>query len=77
VTLAKRQAGIPEDRRVDFRVLPEPGGLFGRMMASLGASVTGDIEVPDELRELVGDAACLHAYDGPILYLMPYRLEIE
>ncbi len=77
VLLAKRQAGIPEERRVDFRILPEPGGVFGRMMASLGARVTGHIEVPDELRELVGDAAYLHAYDEPILYLMPYQLEIE
>jgi protease-4 len=77
VKLAKREAGIPEDRRVAFRILPEPGGIFGRMMASLGARVTGDMEVPDELRELVGDAAYLHGYDDPILYLMPYELEIE
>jgi protease-4 len=77
VMLAKHKAGIPEGRRVEFRILPEPGGLFGRMMASLGARVTGNMEVPEELKELVGDGAYLHAYDEPILYLMPYELEIE
>ncbi len=77
VMMAKRQAGIPEDRRVDFKILPEAGGLLERMMASLGTSVTGEIDVPDELREIMGDTAYLHAYDEPILYLMPYRMEIE
>jgi protease-4 len=75
--LAKREAGIPEGRRVEFRILPEPGNIFERLMAGVGARVTGQIEVPDELRELVGDAASIHAYDEPILYLMPYELELE
>jgi protease-4 len=74
---ARRLAGIPEDQRVAFRILPKAEGFFARIMASMGASVAGDIEVPDELRELAGDAAYLHAYDEPILDLMPYGLEIE
>jgi protease-4 len=77
VEMAKHKAGIPSDRPVDFRILPEPGGLFERMLASLGEGVAGDIEVPEELRELVGEATHLHVYDEPILYLMPYELEIE
>jgi protease-4 len=77
VMLARRQAGIPEDRRVEFKVLPNPGGMFGRVMTSLGARVAGGVEVPRELKGLVREAAYFHAYDEPILYLMPYELDLE
>jgi len=77
VRLAKREAGIAEDRHVEFRILPEPGGVLSRVMASLGAKVSGEVKVPEELRQMLGGAAYLHAYDEPILYLMPYELELE
>jgi protease-4 len=77
VRLAKREAGIPDDERVDFRVLPRPGGVLASLIERVGPDVAGEIQMPEELRDLVGDAARLDAYSDPILYLMPYRLEIE
>jgi protease-4 len=77
IRLAKREAGIPLDERVDFRILPKPGGFFANLMQATGASSTGGFDMPEELRDAIGGAACLSAYDDPILYLMPYRLEIR
>jgi protease-4 len=77
VRLAKQEAGIREDERVEFRILPRPGGFLANLMGTFGAKVADDIEIPEELREFIGDVAYLHAYDEPLLYLMPYCLDIE
>jgi protease-4 len=74
---AKREAGIPEREAVEFRILPRTGGLFETMTSSMVARVTGGVEVPDEIRDALGDAAYLEAFDEPYLYMMPYRIEEE
>jgi protease-4 len=75
--LAKREAGIPEDRPVAFEVLPRPGGLLDALMSSATAGVTGQIRVPHYLTETLEGSAYLETFDEPILYLMPYRIEID
>lgn len=77
IRLAKREAGIREDEPVDFRVLPKTGGFLEAMMRSAAARVTGDIHMPGGLMEALEDAAYYDAFDEPVLYLMPYRIETE
>jgi protease-4 len=77
IRLAKKEAGIPEDEEVDFKVLPRPRGFFETMMSSAVAKVTGQVKIPDYLSETLKEAAYLSEFDEPILYLMPYRIEIE
>jgi protease-4 len=77
IGLAKREAGIPPGEEVNFKILPKPGGFLGNLTRAMGASAAREIEIPPELRELVGDAVYFSAYDDPILYLMPYQVEIR
>jgi protease-4 len=77
IRTAKRRAGIPEDDEVDIRVLPRPAGFLEALMARAIAGVTGDMYVPEELGDLLRDSAYLAAFDEPVLYLMPYRIETE
>ncbi len=77
IRLARSRAGIPADEKVRFKVLPEPPGFFETLKQSTAAKVVGDVSIPEELGDLMGDAARLSVYDEPFLYLMPYQLEIE
>ena len=38
IKLAKVEAGIAPDERVDFRILPKPGGFFANLVQAAGAS---------------------------------------
>jgi protease-4 len=77
IRLAKQEAGIDPGEQVNFKILPKPGGFFEGLRQTMGASVAEQIAIPDELRDIVGEAAYFSAYDEPLLYLMPYKLEIE
>jgi protease-4 len=77
IDVAKRRAGIPDDEDVEFKVLPKPGGIFETLAATMAAKVTGDLSIPTYLKEAVRDASYLETYDEPVLYLMPYTVNIE
>jgi protease-4 len=77
IKMARRQAGIPDDEEVSYRILPGPGGFLEALMSSATARVTGKVEVPDEVKDMLKDAAYREAFDEPVLYLMPYEIEIE
>jgi protease-4 len=77
IRLAKQEAGIAADENVDFKILPQQGGFLASLRRAMGAKVTEDLGIPEEVRDLLGDATYLSAYDEPILYLMPYRLEVK
>jgi protease-4 len=77
VRLAKQEAGIPGDEAVDFTVLPRTGGFFETMMSSMAAKVTGDVHVPEQLKDALEDAAYVETFDQPFLYLMPCRIDEE
>jgi protease-4 len=77
ISLAKREAGIPVDEHVDFKILPKPGGFLESLRRTFGESVTGEVELPENLRALMEDAAFAGACDEPLLYLMPYRFTIR
>jgi protease-4 len=77
IRLAKREAGIPEREAVDFTVLPTTGGFFENMMSSMAARVTGDVRIPEQLKDALEGTAYLETFDQPYLYLMPYRIVEE
>jgi protease-4 len=77
IDIAKKEAGIPRDEDVEFKILPKPGGLFEALASSMAARVAGDVSVPGYLKDLARDASYLDAFDEPVLYLMPYRIEVE
>ena len=77
IALARSKAGIPAGEKVRYKVLPEAPGFFEALGMSAARAVVGDVGMPEALEDIVGDAAYWSIYDEPILYLMPYRLEIE
>ncbi len=77
IKMARREAGIPDDEEVSYRILPKRGGLFEALMASATAKVTGEVRVPEEVKDMLKDAAYREAFDEPVLYLMPYEIKPE
>ena len=77
IRAARDAAGIPADEEVEFRVLPTGGGLLEKFVGSFQGRAATKLEIPDQLRELVGDSAYLSAFDEPFLYLAPYTLVIK
>jgi len=77
IDLARSKAGIQADEKVRFKVLPRAPGFFETLRSSAAGSVVGEVTIPEGLEDLVGEAAYWSIYDEPILYLMPYRLELE
>ena len=41
------------------------------------ARVAGDFRVPEHFKDAVKDASYMETYGEPVLYLMPYTIEIE
>jgi protease-4 len=77
IALARSKAGIPAGEKVRYKMLPEAPGFFEALGMSAARAVVGDVAMPEALEDMVGDAAYWSIYDEPILYLMPYRLELE
>ncbi len=77
ISLARSRAGIPAEEKVRFKVLPRAPGFFETLGIWAAESIVGEVTIPEELEDLVGDAAYWSIYDEPILYLMPYQLELE
>ncbi len=77
ISLARSRAGIPPEEKVRFKVLPQAAGLFDAFRSSAAEALVGEVTLPEGFEELMGEAAYWSVYDEPILYLMPYRLEIE
>lgn len=77
IDLAKMEAGIPPDEQVNFKVLPRPAGLLETIMSRGEAGLAARLGFSDELRNLIKDSAYATQFDEPLLYLMPYQLEIE
>jgi protease-4 len=77
VDLARQKAGIAPQDEVMIKVLPRAGGLLQSVLAGVQARLAGDVRLPGEALELLGDSAGLARFDGPFLYLMPYQIKIE
>jgi protease-4 len=77
IETARKEAGISPDETVEFKVLPEPPGFFEALTRTFSGEVVGDIQMPEELKQMMGEAAYLTVYDDPILYLMPDQIEIK
>jgi protease-4 len=77
IVLAKREAGLDPDELVTIKIRPQRMGFFGAVLTSMTGRAQPRLELPREIEDAMAGAAYLETFDEPVLYLMPYRLEIE
>jgi protease-4 len=77
IDLAKIEAGIPAEDEIRIKVLPQPGGLLAAIASRAQARIAGRLGFPEKFGDLLRDSAYATQFEEELLYLMPYRLEIQ
>jgi len=77
IDVAKVEAGIPKDEPVRFKILPRRKGFLAALASSLAPGSSEGLVLPDEITDLARTLGYLSIYDEPVLYLMPYTIELQ